>query len=241
MVFPKRFLIGGHDMIKAAIFDLDGTLADTLDDLTTAMNGMLKDLGYPLRTREELRRFINRGVRYFVGMSLPEGLVDTWECNLVDEAIKLYKMHYAECYADETKPYEGLPETIGRLAAKGYRLGVLSNKLEEFVKITVDKLYPDTFLSVHGQTTLPEKPDPTMAYMVAKELGVKHSECVFVGDSDVDMKTGVNAGMIPIGVTWGYRSRECLEKAGAAMTVDTPSELFDLICNLGYSCEGKGK
>ena len=216
-------------MIKAAIFDLDRTLADTLDDLLTAMNGMLKDLGHPLRTREELHRFINRGVRYFVGMSLPEGLVDTWECETVDEAIRLYKAHYAECYADKTHPYAGLPEEVKRLKEAGYKLGVLSNKLEEFVKITVEKLYPGDFDSVHGQTTLPEKPDPTMAYLVADELGVSPSECVFIGDSDIDMKTGVNAGMISLGVTWGYRSRECLVEAGAKATVNDPSELLSVI------------
>ncbi len=219
-------------MIKAVIFDLDGTLADTLDDLTTAMNGMLADLGYPLRTREELHGFINRGVRYFVGMSLPNGLVDTWECETVDRAIELYKMHYAECYADKTHAYEGLPSEIAKLKAKGYRLGILSNKLEEFVKVTADKLYPGVFLSVHGQTNLPEKPDPTMAYKVANELGVLPEECVFVGDSDIDMKTGINAGMTPVGISWGYRSRECLECAGAEIIADTPSELTNIICEL---------
>lgn len=216
-------------MIKALIFDLDGTLADTLDDLLCAMNGMLRDLGHPLRTKEELRRFINRGVRYFVGMSLPEGLVDTWECETVDEAIMLYKNHYAECYADQTKPFDGLPEEILKLKAAGYKLGVLSNKLEEFVRITVDKLYPGVFDSVHGQTDLPEKPDPRMAYLVAGELGVEPHECVFIGDSDIDMKTGVNAGMIPLGVTWGYRSAECLLEAGAWALANEPCELKSII------------
>lgn len=226
-------------MIKAVIFDLDGTLADTLDDLTTAMNGMLKDMGYPLRTKEELHCFINRGVRYFVGRSLPDGLVDTWECDTVDRAITLYKKHYAECYAEKTRPYEGLCEEIKKLKKEGYLLGVLSNKLEEFVKITVDKLYPGDFSSVHGQTDLPEKPDPTMAYLVADELGVLPEKCVFVGDSDIDMKTGINAGMIPIGVEWGYRSKECLIEAGAEVTVSSPSLLLSSLKALDETCIAK--
>ncbi|MBQ7714713.1 MAG: HAD-IA family hydrolase [Clostridia bacterium] len=212
-------------MIKAAIFDLDGTLADTMDDLLTAMNGMLVELGFATRTRDELTRFINRGARYFVGRSLPDGSVPDFNDPLVDRALVIYGRHYAKCCLDKTAPFKGVPEAIEEIKAAGIKVGVLSNKQDAFVKETVEKLYPGVFDTIRGQLDLPEKPDPAPALAVAAELGAAPCECAFIGDSDIDMKTGVNSGMLPVGVTWGYRSEECLTEAGAKIIVRSPEEL----------------
>lgn len=218
-------------MFKCAIFDLDGTLADTMDDLMTAMNSMLGSFGYPTRTREELTGFINKGARKFVWQSLPDGAASNPDDELVTMALRVYSDFYAECYADKTHPYENITDALAELKAAGVRLGVLSNKQDRFVKDIVYKLFPGIFESVHGHLDLPEKPDPAAALFVASELGADPAECVFIGDSDIDMRTGLNAGMVPVGVTWGYRSRECLINAGAAFTVDTALELCERILN----------
>ena len=217
-------------MIKAAIFDLDGTLLDTMNDLLTAMNRMLRELNFPERTYDELLCFINRGARMFVGRSLPEGSIKSFDDPLVDRALAVYARHYKECCLDTTHPFEGVPEAVAALRAAGVRVGVLSNKQDAFVKETIAKLYPGAFDTVNGQLDLPEKPDPAPALAVAAKLGVKPEECAFIGDSDIDIKTGVNSGMLPVGVTWGYRSEECLLEAGAKLIVHRPEDLFPALC-----------
>lgn len=218
-------------MIKAAIFDLDGTLLDTMDDLLTAMNRMLVELNFPTRTYEELLCFINRGARLFVGRSLPEGSVKDFNDPLVDRALEVYGRHYAECCLDKTHPFDGVPEAVNELKSRGVKVSVLSNKQDAFVKETIAKLYPGVFDTVHGQLDLPEKPDPAPALQIAEELGVLPSECAFIGDSDIDIKTGVNSGMLPVGVTWGYRSEECLLDAGAKLIIHFPADLPDSLIN----------
>lgn len=212
-------------MIKAAIFDLDGTLADTLDDLGTAMNGMLRHFGWRERSREELRGFINRGARFFVASSMPEGSWNDMHDPIVDEAIAVYNKCYDKCFNDQTCPFDGIPEALSSLKAAGIGLGVLSNKQDFFVKPIAEKLFPNTFDIIRGHGEFPEKPSPESALATAHELGAKPEECVFVGDSDIDMKTAVNAGMYPIGVAWGYRDAEVLRAAGAAYIASTPADL----------------
>lgn len=222
-------------MIKAVILDLDGTLADTMGDLMTAMNSMLREMGYPERTREDLLGFINKGARRFVGQSLPERIVkDTvdYSDSIVTEAVEIYSKYYAKCYADKTCAYDGMREELIKMKERGIKLGVLSNKQDKFVKVIVEKLFPGLFDSVHGQLNLPEKPDPAPALAVAGELGALPHECVFVGDSDVDVKTAINSKMHGIGVTWGYRSGECLRQAGSKLIIDDVHKLADAVFSI---------
>ncbi len=215
-------------MLKGAVFDLDGTLVDTVDDLMSAMNSMLRSFGYPERRRDEIIRFIGNGARTFVCRSLPDGLFEE-DSDEVTKALRVYSDFYSTCYAEKSRPFENMKEELQRLKNAGVRLGVLSNKQEKFVREIIYKMFGEMFDAVHGHLDMPEKPDPTAALAVASEIGAAPSECAFVGDSDVDMMTGVNAGMIPVGVTWGYRSKECLIESGAFRTVDSARELSSLI------------
>ena len=201
-------------MAYGVIFDLDGTLADTMDDIKTGVNSMLTTLGYETRAKFELLQFINNGARELVRRSLPVA-VQTEEF-IIQSALDIYGREYAKCYCDKTRPFPGIAEALRKLKDEGFKLGVLSNKQDEFVKTIIYKLFgDDIFDFVMGQSALPPKPDPSSAQMVAKEIGVKSTKCIFVGDSDVDMQTAINAGMRPVGVSWGYRSEALLTEAGA--------------------------
>ena len=219
-------------MIKAAIFDLDGTLADTLDDLRCAMNMMLRHYGWAERTRDELQSFINKGARVFVARSMPEGSWDDINDPIVTEALKYYDECYKTCFNDLTHPYDGIIETLAALKDSGIKMAVLSNKQDHFVRLICDRLFPDTFEVIRGHGPYPAKPSPESSLATAEEIGVKPEECVFVGDSDIDMQTAGNAKMYPIGVSWGYRSADVLREAGAAFVADAPEVLTEHILNL---------
>lgn len=215
-------------MVSAVIFDLDGTLADTMDDLKTAMNNMLKRLGYKTRSKPELLSFINRGARNFVKNSLPKVVQDSEL--ILDSAMEIYEQEYARCYCECTYAYDGIKEALEGLKEKGIRIGVLSNKQDAFVKHICQKLFGKGFFKVTmGQTSLPTKPDPQGALLACKLLGAKPQNCIFVGDSDIDMMTAQNAGMTSIGVSWGYRSEDVLSRAGADYIVESTEELLDAI------------
>ena len=219
-------------MVKAVIFDLDGTLADTLDDLGCAMNGMLRHYGWPERSREELVQFINRGARIFVARSMPEGSYKDISDDIVTEALGIYSDCYSKCFNDKTHPFDGIPEALAALSSAGIGLGILSNKQDKFVKLIAGKILPNTFGVVRGQGEYPEKPSPEAALATAAELGALPEECVFVGDSDIDMKTAVNAGMFPLGVSWGYRSPDVLREAGACFVAENPGKLAEYIIEM---------
>ncbi|MGN1094809.1 MAG: HAD family hydrolase, partial [Eubacteriales bacterium] len=214
-------------MIKAVIFDLDGTLAYTFDDIRTAMDAMRAAYGLPPISTEELTRIVNFTTRDFATEGL-EGKVKTEE--EIKDAMKIYSAAYAECYLDTTRVYDGLPEALASLKEKGIKLAVYSNKMEKFVKAIMLKIYGEgVFDILKGPDGIKPKPDPMGALIIAKEWGLAPSEISFVGDSVLDMKTGNDAGMTSIGVLWGYTKRELLENAGADHIVDTVPELASLI------------
>ena len=223
---------------KAVIFDLDGTLADTLGDLTVAMNKMLVSFGWPTKSRTDMIGYIGQGARRFVMMAMPESAYKSEDDRMIDTALDFYSRKYAEAYCNETAAYAGLAGQLAALKNAGYKLGVLSNKQDDFVKNIINKLYPDVFDVVAGHTVFPHKPDPSAAKDVAAKLGVAPEECVFVGDSDIDMKTAVNAGMYPLGVLWGYRGMDVLVSAGAKSMVSAPDALASKIISLGEKPAG---
>ena len=210
------------------IFDLDGTLAYTIDDICTAVNGMLTRLGYKNRTKAEVLKFINNGARELVRRALPKNVQDAEL--IIDTALEVYGEEYAKCYAEKTVAYDGVDDALWALKKKGYKLAVLSNKQDKFVKDIIAKLFDKKlFVSVMGNGHLPPKPDPAVVYATCKAAGAKTSTAILIGDSDVDIKTAKNAGIKSIGVSWGYREVGVLNAEGADYIADNPCELPEII------------
>ena len=218
-------------MIKAIIFDLDGTVADTISSIREGVNLTMEQLGYPTHTDADIRRFINHGPRELIRQALPAD-VGTDPAR-VDEALDVYQGMYERTYKNTNLCYDGMAQAMTELA-KSYQLAILSNKQDRMVKGLAAQLLPAGVVNIaQGQVEgVPVKPDPTAVWQICRALGVESSECAFVGDSDVDMHTAINAGCLPVGVEWGYRGADVLIEAGAKVLVKTPSELVSVIRRL---------
>jgi phosphoglycolate phosphatase len=215
-------------MIKAVIFDLDGTLVDTILDLQTAINCMLIRLGYKTKTKTDVLNAINNGSRELVRKCLPKEVQDVEF--ILESALEVYKEEYSRCYLDKSIAFMGVNELLVALRAKGIKLGVVTNKPERFAHDMIESLFEEkTFYSVVGQGSFPVKPNPTSTLLMLKNMGVKPSECLFVGDSDVDMITAKNVGARSVGVSWGYRNASLLTDAGANYIIHNPKSLVDII------------
>ncbi len=215
-------------MIKLIIFDLDGTLADTILDIRDGLNGMLNELGFPQVTEKQTLSNINNGALELVRRSLPERFRDNEE--FVKEAKAIYEKYYSICYNNKTSEYTGVTTSLKALRENGILLAVLSNKQHKFVQKIVEKLFGDiTFEYVNGQTEfIPTKPDPTAVIHIIESANVMKSEVLLVGDSNIDMMTAKNAGITPIGVSWGYRPKDLLIECGAKLVLDTPIDIARL-------------
>ena len=211
-------------MIKALIFDLDGTLADTIDDIGWAVNRMLSENGFPTLERADHLANINNGAFQLIRRSLPEQYRE--DEPFVRARLKEYEKWYSEHYAVDTYAYEGVKESLSALAEKGYKLSILSNKQDTYVKSIAEKIFTDIpFTCARGQSDLPTKPNPTSALMIAEKMGVLPCETAFIGDSQVDITTAKNAGMHPVGVNWGYRPAELLISEGAKLIIKSGLDL----------------
>lgn len=213
---------------KAVIFDLDGTLLDTIEDLGDSMNSVLSNHGYATHDLAAYRYFVGNGMRNLVIRALPE---DKRDRASVDQALSEMRSEYAKRWADKTRPYPGIPALLDALTGKGVKLSVLSNKLDRFSNDIVKKLLPDwSFYPVYGEREgVPIKPDPSGALEIAKILGLSPEDFLYLGDTGIDMKTAVSAGMYAIGVLWGFRDAEELEKNGANMIISDPMEVLKLL------------
>ncbi len=220
-------------MIRAVIFDFDGTIADTIAAIRAGLNMTMRHYGYPEHSHEAVRSFINHGARQLVRQALPaEYQAD--EAHL-DRVLETYEGYYGTTYLQTKEAYDGIPELIRDLHDRyGVKIGVLSNKGHLFVVNLVDQvLLPNTFDAVQGNIpSKPAKPDPYLSHLVAGSLGVAPEECVMVGDSDVDIRTAHNANMIHVGVSWGYRDEQTLRENGARLVARNASELETLLLNL---------
>ena len=214
---------------KAAIFDLDGTLIDSLADLADSANEMLAGFGFPRHDLDKYRYFVGNGSRKLIERCLPaEKAADS---AFVDEALAKYKRCYDKNLTHKTVCYEGIMDMLTALQAKHIPLGICTNKHQSAADTIVDKLFPkDMFVSVIGDCKdMPRKPDPKKVLLIAAKMGVKPAEVAYFGDTSVDMDTANNAGMLPIGVTWGFRPQEELVEHGAKILLDTPMELFSKV------------
>ena len=215
-------------MIKAAIFDLDGTLLNTLEDVVNACNYALKKCNFKTHSIEEYKVFVGDGRSKLIERIVPDEYKGNDEVK--NNVLRLFDEYYSEHMLDMTKPYEGICEMLKSLKEKGVKLAVVSNKPDEFVGGIVKKYFGDTFEIVHGQrTNYPVKPDPTTVYEVIESFGIKLNESIYVGDSNVDIYTAKNAKVKSIGVAWGFRGEEELREAGADYIVYDSNEITELI------------
>ncbi|MCB2226079.1 MAG: HAD-IA family hydrolase [Desulfarculaceae bacterium] len=212
----------------ALICDLDGTLINSLDDLGESMNAVLADDGLPVHPLEAYRYFVGNGVEKLAERALPE---DRRDPDTVREMARRMRAVYADNWAVHTRPYDGIPEMLGLAVERGLALAVLSNKVDEFTKIIVPHFFPEfSFAAVAGaKPEVPIKPHPQAALGMAEDLGLEPAQCIFLGDTAVDMNTARRAGMLPVGVLWGFRGEEELRQAGAAAILSHPRELAALL------------
>ena len=220
--------------IRLLIFDLDGTLADTMNGIVDGVNMVMEKYNAPAHTYEEIRSFVGNGFRVLIARALPPSL--SADENIIDEAAAYFEH---SCYTvtcnNRTRCYDGMMDSLKTLKSRGYTLAVLSNKKDVFVKPMIRNMFPEGLVSVAmGQRDeFPRKPDPTVSLTIARQLGFEPCETAFIGDSNVDVFTGKNSGMITVGCTWGYRERRELEEAGADVLIDRPSELVELFGQIG--------
>lgn len=210
--------------MRGILWDLDGTLLDTLDDLTDAVNMTLRKMNYPERSLEEIRSFVGNGAARLIAASLPDG-----DMSRFDEAFGFFREYYARHSNDKTRPYTGIPKLLEQLKEEGFAMGILSNKPDFAVKDLAKRYFPCIDIAAGEIPGVPRKPEPDGLMLVMDQMGVSKENCIYIGDSEVDITTAANAGIPCITVTWGFRDKRSLQKAGAIHTADSIEELADRI------------
>jgi len=209
-------------MYQAYIFDLDGTLLNTLEDLKNALNATLREFGYPERTLEDTRTFVGNGLKNLLQRATE------FKADNVEEMLVFLKAYYSVHCEDFTKPYDGILALLETLKKQGKKIGIVSNKADPYVKQLAKSYFKgliDVAIGENEDAGIRKKPAPDSVFTAMKELGVGKEECVYVGDSETDIETAKNAGVDCISVTWGFRDRGYLEEQGGRVFVDHPSEI----------------
>ena len=215
---------------KGVIFDADGTLLDSLEDLANSTNAVLERHSFPCHALEKYKYFVGDGMYSLLSRVLP---CEQRTEDLIKQCVIEMKEEYSKCWADKTKAYQEIPELLEALMSKGLKLAVLSNKPDEFIKIVIDKFFPEKFVLAAGERAdVPKKPDPTGALVIAEALGIDPQEFLYLGDTNTDMETAVAAGMYPVGVLWGFRPAEELLASGAKVLIKKPLDLFKEVSEL---------
>jgi haloacid dehalogenase superfamily, subfamily IA, variant 1 with third motif having Dx(3-4)D or Dx(3-4)E len=208
------------------LFDLDGTLLNTLDDLADSVNTVMRQEGYKQRSKDEIRIFIGNGARMLLKRSLPEG-ADEKE---IQRCLDLFREVYLRNMQNQTRPYDGIMELLKQLKARGIKIGVVSNKPDEATK-EMCRLYfqNEVDAAIGDNIDRRKKPEPDNVFEAMHQLDARKEKTLYVGDSDTDVVTAKNAGLAFTGVTWGYRSREILVEAGAECIIDEPGQLVGVL------------
>ena len=212
-------------MKKLAIFDLDGTVLDTLDDLADAVNAVLTVHGYPTHTRAEICSYVGNGIALLIARALPSGTDEV----TVQAVLADFKKYYAAHCADKTAPYAGIPALLCQLRTAGVYTAVLSNKADFATQALCKQYFAGLFDAVAGEKEaegIPKKPAPDAVFALMRALGVDAAQTVYIGDSEVDVQTAANAGVDAVLVSWGFRTKAELLAAGASLVVDTPDAVL---------------
>jgi phosphoglycolate phosphatase len=216
-------LVSKHTL-KGAIFDLDGTLVNTLEDIADTMNTVLQQGSMPIHPTEKYKYLVGEGIFELTKKVLPP---EQWSEENARVFVQKFRALYDQTWHDKSLPYPRIIKMLETLDKTGIKLGVLSNKPDSFVQKIVGWFFPEIhFVGVSGEVTgIPAKPDPRLALDIAGKMNLKNEEIIFVGDSGIDIQTGLNAGMVSVGVSWGFRPVAELISTGASLVVDTPAEI----------------
>ena len=209
---------------KLVIFDLDGTLLDTLQDLADSVNYALRQFGMPEHSLDDIRRFVGNGVRLLMERAVPDGAQNPQ----FEEVFATFRQYYMQHSLDTTRPYDGIVETIHELKQRGCRLAVVSNKMMAATQELVAHFFPDIEVAIgeHEAAGIRKKPAPDTVFEALRQLGTSPADTVYVGDSDVDIATARNSGLPCISVLWGFRDRPFLEAHGATTFIEHPRDLL---------------
>ena len=218
----------------AIIFDLDGTLLDTLEDLADATNHIMEQFGFPKRTVEEVRKFVGNGAMRLIVQAIPEDASP----EIAEEAFHAFQRYYRANCQHKTRPYEGIRMMLEQLRAEGYPMAIVSNKPDTAVQPLRDQYFPGLYAQGE-QPGCPRKPAPEMVFRAAEALGVAPEHCIYVGDSEVDVLTAQNAGMECISVLWGFRDEETIREAGGTHFSTDPVEIPGIVRELEAMIHGK--
>ena len=211
---------------KTLIFDLDGTLLNTLLDLASSVNYAMRECGFNERTTDEIRRFIGNGVAVLIQRSVPDGISE----EEYKKALDIFKTHYKENSRNNTAPYDGICDLLRKLKEDGYNLAIVSNKVDFAVKDLRDEFFNGLIdVAIGDSDATRTKPEPDMVYKAIEELGVDKESCIYIGDTDVDIETARNSGMDCISVSWGFRLRSELEEYGATMIADCAEDILKFV------------
>ena len=211
---------------KTLIFDLDGTLLNTLLDLASSVNYAMRECGFNERTTDEIRRFIGNGVAVLIQRSVPDGISE----EEYKKALDIFKTHYKENSRNNTAPYDGICDLLRKLKEAGYNLAIVSNKVDFAVKDLRDEFFKGLIdVAIGDSDATRTKPEPDMVYKAIEELGVDKESCIYIGDTDVDIETARNSGMDCISVSWGFRLRSELEECGATMIADCAEDILKFV------------
>lgn len=211
---------------QTAIFDMDGTILETLEDMCASVNVTMDHVGYPRRTMDEVRRFVGNGAAKLIERCMPAGAEDP----RYPAALEFYRAYYDAHAQIKTGPYPGIPELLNQLSREGVRLAVVSNKPDEAVRALTERYFPGVFpVAIGNRDGWATKPAPDSVYEAMRLLGARRESTVYVGDSDVDVDTARNAGLDSIIVTWGFRDEDFLRAHGAQHLAHNADELYEML------------
>lgn len=215
--------------ITTIVFDMDGTVLNTLEDLTFSMNYVLSKFGMPEHKLEEYRLFFGNGVGEALRLSLPEGTSE----DIIDEMLPVFKEHYDAHCLDKTGPYDGILDVMRELKLRGYKTAIVSNKIDSAVKELHQRFFGDSVdIAIGEQPGINRKPAPDMVNLALKELGSSKEESVYIGDSEVDFMTAENSGLPCISVLWGFRDKDYLIEQGAYCFAEKPQDIIDILISI---------